>query len=754
MYIPGFVLLYRALTSTVIAVDFVTTGKYGTYEIIDEKSLWFNLWIFWILLLSGAVIYMLASYIKKSSNMRIKKQVKIIMYCYICNLIFAGLSNLILVKIITGLPALGAHFSSVFAIGIYYAITRYELMSLNPYIAADEIFSKMMDLTILVDKNLKILTVNKQTESLLKFEEKEMYGKKIDLFLTDFPHFMENLEIIDKGELKSIEFESRMYNKTSDEIPVRFFVSNVKDRSGQILGYVLVMHDIRNTISLIKEIGERMSAEEKLKAAIKKAEDANKAKSEFLANISHEIRTPLNAILGFNEILRTKASDENSIEYIDAIKKGSETLLVLINDILDLSKIEAGHYDLKPSALSVRGILSEIKQVFEYKAEKKGIDLLLSVSEDVPDFIFTDSLRLRQILLNIIGNGIKFTEKGAVRIKCFVKSLPGEGKDLHITISDTGIGIYSSDKDMVYKPFYRSSVRDMSGYAGAGLGLSITKKFAEIMEGDLSFESKVGVGSTFNFVLRNIQEESSQSLLLGSNAFEDKLDYSDNTVLLIGKGKKERKILKDALISLGINAVEQEKLKDAIKNAGDKKISLIGVLASSSSDESINYIKYIKKSDSMKKVPVIAYAAGDDVSFFKAGNVVNSVIKKPVKPEVFLEEAKKYISSKPKKRKMEVLEEGVREEEKIDAGLQKNVASVLQNEYLKEWESISKSFNLNKIYDFAGSLIRLGEENCSFELSAWARELKKDAKSCDVKLITERLSGFKDVIASLNKTLG
>ncbi len=232
------------------------------------------------------------------------------------------------------------------------------------------------------------------------------------------------------------------------------------------------------------------------------AEAASKAKSEFLANMSHEIRTPMNAVLGFTELLEPIITDSPAKEYIEAISSSGKTLLALINDILDLSKIEAGKLQIYFEPVDLQLLIREIEMIFSHKAISKGLKLETKIDSRVPAAIQIDEVRLRQILLNIVGNAIKFTDQGYVKIRvhlCPYRIAGLEKTCLEIVVEDTGIGIDPSDQERIFAAFTQSNSQSNRKYGGTGLGLTITQRLVEMMGGTIELQSQLGKGSKFCF---------------------------------------------------------------------------------------------------------------------------------------------------------------------------------------------------------------------------------------------------------------
>ena len=271
------------------------------------------------------------------------------------------------------------------------------------------------------------------------------------------------------------------------------------------------------------------SSNRELSAALKAAEqakimaqEANKLKSEFLANMSHEIRTPMNAILGMTALAQdTSCADERN-EYLGDVMTAAKSLLALLNDILDFSKIEAGRLDLSPISFSLRGCLSEAAGTLTVNAEQKGLRLLVNVSPEVPDVVVGDPTRLRQVLLNLLNNAIKFTDAGSIEARASVYDRQGAMLNLHFSVHDTGVGIPPEKINAIFEAFRQADGSIARKYGGTGLGLTICSRLVRLMGGHIWAESEPGVGSTFHFTAV-VQGESEYSQASGLSALQREL---------------------------------------------------------------------------------------------------------------------------------------------------------------------------------------------------------------------------------------
>jgi PAS domain S-box-containing protein len=270
-------------------------------------------------------------------------------------------------------------------------------------------------------------------------------------------------------------------------------IPDVSERSGRLRGVITVLADIT----------DQRSYEENLRVAKEAADTANAAKSAFLANMSHEIRTPLGAILGYSELLASQGIGASErLNYVNALKRNGELLSNIINDVLDLSKVEAGKLDFEKQEVPIEEILTDITTLLHLQALEKGISLIVSADGPIPATIQTDPLRLRQILMNIVGNALKFTERGSIEVK--VKTVPGpDGKMLlAFVVTDTGPGITPEQAQKLFKPFSQADVSTTRKFGGTGLGLTLSKKLAAGLGGDLDLTASTpGHGSTFTITI-------------------------------------------------------------------------------------------------------------------------------------------------------------------------------------------------------------------------------------------------------------
>jgi PAS domain S-box-containing protein len=334
------------------------------------------------------------------------------------------------------------------------------------------------------------------------------------------------------------------------------------DKTGQVTGIAGVGRDIT----------ERQKIEKEAHRAKEAAEAASRAKSEFLANMSHEIRTPLNGVMGMTDLALDTQLTAEQRDYLETVKSSSDSLLTVINDILDFSKIEAGKIDLEKVDFNLRDSVESTLKTVALRADEKGLELLCEVAPEVPEIVCGDSTRLRQVVTNLVGNAIKFTERGEIVLKVQVESRNGAECLLHFIVSDTGIGIPVEKRESIFAPFTQADTSTTRKYGGTGLGLTISTRLVEMMGGKLWVESELGRGSQFHFTTQ-LGATDTKDIKIGTIAPPEIL--RGVKVLLVDDNRTNRRILEGMLgrwemkttsVEDGQGALEQ---LEAARDAGE-----------------------------------------------------------------------------------------------------------------------------------------------------------------------------------------
>jgi signal transduction histidine kinase/DNA-binding response OmpR family regulator len=347
----------------------------------------------------------------------------------------------------------------------------------------------------------------------------------------------------------------------------------------KIFGYMLAVFALVTSILafwyISNKIAEQQRIIEALNASERKIKEASRLKEQFMANISHEIRTPMNAILGFTSLMKRTKLDAEQSQFVENIHSAGENLLALVNDILDLSKIEAGMMGLEFTRFSVRSLVSSIRAMFLSKIKKKELQFLVDIKEDVPDILSGDSVRLTQILVNLIGNAVKFTEKGLISLGFDLIQQTGDQVLIRIVVEDTGIGIPEAKQQMIFERFHQADLDTTRRFGGTGLGLSIVKQLVEMQGGTILLNSIPGKGSKFSIELEYTIPENAEAEV--STTISDYAFASNNQikVLIAEDNTMNQQLIRHLMKNWQINYIIVNNGQEAVNKISEEAFSLV-----------------------------------------------------------------------------------------------------------------------------------------------------------------------------------
>ncbi|MCW9026418.1 MAG: ATP-binding protein, partial [Thiovulaceae bacterium] len=468
-----------------------------------------------------------------------------------------------------------------------------------------------------------------------------------------------------------------------------------------------------------------------LKKATQEAEIANNMKSEFLANMSHEIRTPMNAIIGFTDLLEKNLQDSTNINYLKSVQDSSKILLTIINDILDISKVEAGKLKLEYAPVEIRSITKELESIFTNKIKSKSLDFNIHVDKNVPKILIIDEVRIRQILFNLISNSIKFTFEGSINITITTSKPDTEGKvTLILEVKDTGIGIDAKEQKLIFEKFTQQNKQSNKEFGGTGLGLSIIKKLTELMDGSITLKSKKNEGSTFRVILKNINVSNEASLNTLKNT--KIISFDEATVLVVDDIDSNRNLIINYLLDTNIKVIEAKDGEEAVQITKEQKIDLILMDLKMPKKDGYEATSEIKK---FLDIPIIAVTAS---VIYESKNenymIFDDFLNKPLKMQELFDSLSKFL----KHTSIEKVEEG--SNNLIHANTKFSI-----NDYPELRESLLKAKSqgdIELINDFANILARYGTKNSIKQFNLYAIQLSSAVESFDIEECERILSNF------------
>lgn len=479
---------------------------------------------------------------------------------------------------------------------------------------------------------------------------------------------------------------------------------------------------------LAVDITERVFMERAIIEAKNAAIDANHAKSSFLANMSHEIRTPMNAIIGFTQLLFDQVRDPKMVSYIKTIRSAGNSLLLLINDILDLSKIEAGKIHLQHEVTDLHKIIEEIGNIFELEVKNKQLDFVLSIEENVPRVVMVDEARLRQILFNLVGNAVKFTQHGRITLRVSAHRHQPELADITFSVIDTGIGIAASEQSIIFENFMQPKHQNVSEYGGSGLGLAISKRLLELMNSKLELSSEVGQGSEFSFCLPD-----TQIITKLTKHHEERIDdndfvmFNDLSVLVADDVEDNRQLLSELLPTYGLRVDTATNGQEAVTMSEQQAYDLIFLDIRMPTMSGYQAAKIIKQQ--RQDVPIIAITASvmlDEHEIIQRQEF-DGYLRKPVLKKDIIKQLKLHLP----------FVEVERQSTPVDITptlliLDNKTISVLQSDYLQQTKQLLRNNNIDEMSALVNAIRSYAQQQQLEELLRFSDNWQQSITCFDV----------------------
>lgn len=484
------------------------------------------------------------------------------------------------------------------------------------------------------------------------------------------------------------------------------------------------------------------------------AEEANRARNTFLTNISHEIRTPMNTILGFTEILAKDSDNAKTRSYLQAISSGSRKLLELINDILDLSKLDAGNMPILPIPTSIETLLSDMAWQLKMGAKQKGLEFTIDVEPDVPQIVKIDQTRLRQVLHNLISNAIKFTKQGLVSVEIRTHNKTRRTTNLIIKVNDTGIGIEQSEIEKITDSFMQADNRDARKYDGTGMGLTIAKKITELMNGTLTIESFPGKGSSFIIQLNKVEIiENIAPGTLSTNIANT--TFKKEKILLVEEDANQAQHLENLMRQHNLVIITAESGDQAFAFAHEFMPDLIIINLTTQSNKSIGTAEAIKSSELTQHIIILAITHQNTNDFANAqkAKYFTDILNPPITKPQLINKIAQYINCE----QPEIIEPGeFNDRYGIRNIATKNLTSMvdeLQKTATPLCNTLAKRQPLSKVREFAQIIEAIANKHNAEPLIEYHKDLKTSIDAFDITEMRKLLEEYNHIIQTLTELI-
>jgi len=593
------------------------------------------------------------------------------------------------------------------------------------------------------------LDVNQHVCDIVGYSREELMQKTFQ-DITHPEDLNTDLDYVQKlldGKITTYSMEKRYIKKGGALVWINLTVSLIRKPSGEPNFFISFIEDIsvrKASVDALTEINNELALRNaELAEAKEAAESANRAKSEFLANMSHEIRTPMNAILGFTEVLDQVISDTRQREYLASIMNGGKSLLTLINDILDLSKVEAGKLELEYKAINPQSVFLEMDRIFSRDMAQKSLDFQIHIDSDIPDTLILDEIRLRQILLNLVGNAVKFTETGYIRLSVEKQNLNIEGSNLSLVFSveDTGIGIPEDQQDMIFDAFAQVQRSEQSQKGGTGLGLTITKRLVKMMGGEISVHSEVNKGSTFQVKLNNVAVASMTPVETRELAFDlTSVSFLDATILVVDDIEANRELVRQFLQGYGFEFIEARNGLEALEKVEKHLPDLVLLDMKMPDMDGYEATTIFKKNPQLSKIPIIALTAtAMKESEAEIRALCNGYLKKPISRTDLVKEMMRFLPYQTLNAEDTNMYAAVQD---VEPQKREGLVQALQA-VRADWDIVSgEILVIDEIEKFATRVKTLGSEYTHTSLISWAEKLETEIQSLDLDAIRKSLAEF------------